>query len=84
MEKELDEEDCVEIYYALDSRIKMILRGECNTIEPIEGKSDDGAQLWAEHLGQILEKIGPEGRFLTRFFKMVEWDQTTGPPIVIN
>lgn len=49
--EELTREDWTEIYYALDSKKKDI----------VAGKLGAPCLEWAGHLGDIMEKIGPDG-----------------------
>ena len=53
----LAREDWAEIYYALDSKVKMLELGEYGpTVDDDTDISD-----WAKHLRRILKKIRPEG-----------------------
>jgi hypothetical protein len=48
----LTNDDWVEVYYALDSKLRSV--------------TVDGDRRWKAHLKEIIEKIGPDGRNMWR------------------
>ncbi len=57
----LTKDDCVEIYYALDSQRLRLLNGDL-------GETDDDCNIekWAAHLDRIMSKIGVDGEKLAK------------------
>ena len=51
---QLTDEDWVEIYYALDTKLVKVHQGDY-------GDTPDEILRWSTHLQAILEKIGPDG-----------------------
>lgn len=56
----LTKEDWIEIYYALIDKQARIEEGELGEDE-LENSEQGDATTWAAHLGQIIDKIGPDG-----------------------
>lgn len=50
----LTQKDWVEIYYALDLKLRMVGKGEY--------RGDRVAKRWEVHLREIMRKIGPDGQ----------------------
>lgn len=50
----LTKEDWTEIYYALETKLTKVEQGEY-------GGSKAEGKKWAKHLGEIIDKIGPDG-----------------------
>lgn len=50
----LTQEDWVEIYYALESKMEEIRAGEY-------GDTTESKRAWVKHLKSIMEKVGPDG-----------------------
>ena len=61
----LTKEDWIEIYYALVDKQARIEEGEMGEDE-LENSEQGDATTWAAHLGQIIDKIGPDGENMTR------------------
>jgi len=59
MEK-LTKEDWVEIYYALIDKQFNVEAGNLGE-DVIEESPHKNSDLWAAHLGEIIDKIGPDG-----------------------
>jgi hypothetical protein len=57
---ELTPQDWGEIYYALIDKQARIEEGELGEDE-LDNSGQDNAGTWAAHLGDIIDKIGPDG-----------------------
>jgi hypothetical protein len=68
MREKLDQEDCIEIFYALDTKRNQIIRGDFNAEDSELDGPDTAAKEWATHLESIMKKIGVDGEQLARHF----------------
>ena len=57
----LTEKDCVEIYYALQSKYQEVV---CQSPQDVEDHIE--LDKWTRHLARILTKMGPDGRLLLK------------------